>query len=194
MSAPEDRSRTTDSTDDRSPDHNPQQRVADQSWRARTWYAIKRSRNALWLFVISAAVLYAIVQQQAQSDDVASLAKDNAVTLTAVQDERVRNVREGCESTNARHDNAIDAVNRLTLKTLTGKEAQRELPAQQIEVMLKAALAKASKAERDRTEQQLANTLIIFDSFLPKRNCDRVVAEQLPSASVTPVPTATGAG
>lgn len=187
MSTPQDPSQTTPDNEgdgeDRTSTHNPQERMADQPLRARLWYAAKQSWSALWLFAITGAVLYAIWTGREQQDDIRSLAEDNNTTLQAVQDERTRNVRESCEATNQRHDNTVNALNRVLLERLSGDKVSPDTPQEQVSAQLAAELKAADPPVRRATQQSLASTIFLIDALQPKRDCDRLVKQQVPSAS-----------
>lgn len=79
--------------------------------------------------------------------------------FSKINDERERNVRANCEQINARHD--------ATIRQLDALLAQR--------------LRTASPADRERIEQSRASTVLLINALVPKRDCDRLVSEQVNS-------------
>lgn len=87
----------------RTPESHPSQRNSDKGWRRfvrDNWY------RDVWLLVVSAVVLVAIIKALGAAND----AKDN---VAAIQDSRVALTRDTCEQQNSRHDNTIKRLNKL---------------------------------------------------------------------------------
>lgn len=74
---------------------------------------------------------------------------------TVIQDERRLSVGRACHDQNARHDNTIDRLDDL-LKT--------------------------SGVNAERRAQSRANTVLLINALAPKRNCEIVIANTVPSA------------
>jgi coenzyme F420-reducing hydrogenase beta subunit len=81
---------------------------------------------------------------------------DTHAATQQIQDERAANIRRNCEDVNDRHDETI-----MRLRALV-----ESMPA---------------GARRSRAEQGMAGSVALIDALAPKRDCDRLVRQQVPS-------------
>jgi hypothetical protein len=77
----------------------------------------------------------------------------SASLYAKIQDERERNIRDGCLATNERNDAAIMRLDEL--------------------------IAEAPPERRARAEAGRAGTVLLIEALVPKRDCDAYVAEQV---------------
>lgn len=78
--------------------------------------------------------------------------RSNQHRVEQINQERARNVRTSCEDINSRHDRSI-----VTLDKLIGRRAGSE---------------EQTKAHKEQIRQSRANTVMLIDTLVPKRDCD----------------------
>lgn len=115
---------------------------------------MKQVRVRRWLLV---TVLCAMAALPAAAWVVASTTSESRALITAIQRERSRNIRQGCEDTNARHDSTIATLDRL----------------------LAFRLRHATRADRLRLRQSRVSTVLLIDALVPFRDCRALVAQQV---------------
>lgn len=100
------------------------------------------------LFVVSAVCVVLIRANAARSKEARALADQ-------IQQERARNMRDGCVAINQRHDDSITKLRVILEQTV------------------------AAGRSRERAEQGFKSTVFLIDALVPKRDCERLVREQV---------------
>jgi sensor domain CHASE-containing protein len=124
---------------------------------------MRRTPTRILMGAFLVAILFAgvvLLVAVNRNNETAASAQDLAAKI---QEQRVRNIRDGCEETNRRHDDVERVISLLVRRPVT---PQHLTPAQR--------------------EQQRKNTALFVQALVPKRNCDKLVKEQAGSQTVRP--------
>lgn len=82
----------------------------------------------------------------------------NAARVDQINGERERNVRSNCRDINARHDDTIRQLDRLTASRLNKTD---------------------SLTERSRIRQSRDSTVLLIEALVPKRDCEALARRQI---------------
>lgn len=113
----------------------------------------ENSYRDVWLFVVTGLVVWALLGQQAQidnikdvQDDTARLARQTARLAKSIQAQRANSIVTNCRETNRRHDNTLRKLDEVIAQIPPGPE-------------------------RVRAEQNKPSTVLLIDALVPKQDC-----------------------